>query len=370
MATVLEVFALLLVLASFFLAYMATKSWRIYQVVLVWFVFAAAMATVYLSARTLKTHQAWGSTLAAWQKAVDEVQRENARLQGGEENGAEIVEPGIDQLRSELHRTVVGRGTIWFNVSVDKIDPKTGVAELTIERPQPHDIQAKMVLFAFQQKPVAEGGKYMGEFRVTKGESTSKTIEVAPNIPLTDEDRQRLAQTKGPWTLYAVMPVDDAKQFAALTPDERRALFPDKSPEDLAAYANPDRPLWDYEYFFHQNSDERALLAASIATTQDNLRRMESAQKAADADVKYRQAEITALSADREKNLFEQKAIHTYLLALQKKLVEVRADWRSSLSATIQTARKIQRIQIKAAEQIDRATGEQANVDPAPKAAN
>jgi len=368
MATVLEVFALLLVLASFFLAYMASKSWRIYQVVLVWFVFAASMAMVYLSARTLKTHQAWRSTFQAWQKAVDDVQRENARIQGGEENGAEIVEPGIDQLQSELHRAVAGRGTVWFNVNADKIDPKTGIGELTIERPTPHDIVAKMILFAFQKKPMAEGGKYLGEFKVTQGDGKTRTIEVAPNLPLTDEDRQRLSLAKGAWTLYAIMPVDDAKMYAAMTPAERRTLFPEKSPEGLTEYASVDRPLRDYEFFFHQNSDERALLAATIATTQDNLRRIATAQKTADEDVTYRQAEKVALTADREKNLYEQKAIRSYLQTLQKKLVAVRADWQTSLNATIQTARKIQRIQMRAAEEIDRATGEQANLDAPVKA--
>jgi hypothetical protein len=370
MATALEVFALLLVLASFFLAYMASKSWRVYQVILVWFVFAASMAMVYLSARTLKTHQAWRSTYQAWQKAVDDVQRENVLIQGGVENGAEIVESGIDQLQAELHRAVAGRGTVWFNVTADKIDPKTGIGELTIEYPQPNDIVTKMLLFAFEQKPVADGGKYLGEFKVTKGDGTSKTIEIAPNLPLTDQDRQRLAQAKGPWTLYAVMPVDDAKLYAAMTPEERRKLFPDKSPEGLAEYASVDRPLHDYDYFFHKNADERALLAASIATTQDSLRRIAAAQKTADEDVTYREGEKVALQADREKFLYEQKAIRTYLKALQKKLVDVRAEWQNSLSATIQTARKIQRLQIKAAEEIDRATGEQANLDAPAKAAN
>jgi hypothetical protein len=327
------------------------------------------MAMVYLSARTLKTHQAWRSTYQAWQKALDEVQRENARIQGGVEEGAEIVEPGIDQLQAELHRVVVGRGTVWFNVKVEKIDPQTGIGALTIEYPQPHDIVSKMIVFAFERAPVAEGGKYLGEFKITKGDGKDKTIEIAPNLPLTDQDRQRLSQAKGPWTLYAVMPVDDAKFYAAMTPDERRILLPGKSPERLAEFAKADRPLRDYEYFFHQNSVERELLAATIATTQDNLRRMASAQKKADEDVQFRQGEIVALTADREKFLAEQKAIRAYLETLQKKLVNVRADWQNSLTATIQTARKIQRIQLKAAEEIDRATGERANLDaPAPAA--
>ncbi|HTU24085.1 MAG TPA: hypothetical protein VMF30_01730 [Pirellulales bacterium] len=364
MATVLEIFALLLVLASFFLAYMASKTWRVYQVILAWFVFAASMAMVYLSARTLKTHQAWRSTVQAWEKAIHEVQKENEVIQNGVENGAEIVEPGIDQLRAELHRAVVGRGTVWFKVTADKVDPKTGACTLTIASPVPHDIVTNMVLFAFQQKPVAEGGKYLGEFKVTNGDGKAQTIEIAPILPLTEEDSQRLAQAQGPWTLYAVMPVDDAKLYANMTPEERRALLPGKQAAALEEFAKPDRPLRDYEFFFHQSAIERALLASTIATTQDDLRRIEAAQKKADENVKFREGEITALSADREKFLVEQKAIHTYLEALGKKLVSVQADWKNLLTSTIDTARKIQRIQIRAAEEIDRATNDQANSGP------
>ncbi len=318
MATVLEVFALLLVLASFFLAYMASKTWRIYQVILVWFVFAAAMAMVYLSARTLKTHQSWRSTAQAWQKAVDEVERENARIQGGVEDGAEIVEPGIDQLKEELHRAVVGRGTTWFNAKVEKIDPQTGVGTLTIENPAPHDIVKNMILFVFEQQGVTQGGKYLGEFKVTSGDGIAKTIEIAPNLPLTQEDRQRLAQAKDLWALYAVMPVDDAKLFAAMTPEERRALLPGKTPEGLAEYADGKRQLRDYEYFFHQNSVERDLLAASIATRQDNLRRIESAQKKAEEEVQFRQGERRALGRSREIPVRAKSDSHLFGIAAKK----------------------------------------------------
>src|SRR5580704_2156716 len=158
MSTVVEIFVLLLILASFFLAYMGSKTWRIYQVILAWMCFAAALTFVYLAARTLKTHQSWRSAALAWEKAVNEVQTENTRLQEGEESGAEIVEPGIDQLTTELHRAVLDRGTVWFGVKVDRLDPQTGKGELTIENPQPHDVVANMVLFVFEQQAVAQGG--------------------------------------------------------------------------------------------------------------------------------------------------------------------------------------------------------------------
>ena len=45
--------------ASIYIAVMSSKTWPIYQTVLVVFVFIALMAFFYLGARTLKTHQAW-----------------------------------------------------------------------------------------------------------------------------------------------------------------------------------------------------------------------------------------------------------------------------------------------------------------------
>ena len=49
-----------LILASFFVAYMSAKTWQVYQVVLVVFIFLGTVAFFYLGARTLATHKAWG----------------------------------------------------------------------------------------------------------------------------------------------------------------------------------------------------------------------------------------------------------------------------------------------------------------------
>jgi hypothetical protein len=363
MGTVLEIFVLLLIVASFFLVYMGSKTWRIYQVILVWFVFAAAVSFSYLAARALKTHQSWQTAEQAWRKAVNEVETENARIRDGVEDGAEIVEPGIMQLEAALHRAVAGRGSVWFRARVDKIDPQAAVT-LTIENPVPHDIVKNMMLFVFEQRGVSEGGKYLGEFKVTSGDGIAKTIEIAPNLPLTEEDRQRLAQAKDLWALYAVMPVDDAKLFAAMTPEERRSLLPGKTPEGLAEYADGKRQLRDYEYLFHENSKSRALLATAIATTQENLRRIDAARAKAEEEIQFRQGEQTALSADLEKFQFEQKTIHSYLESLQKKLTDVRAQWQASFTATVQAARKVEQIQLKAAQEIDRLTEGQADLAP------
>jgi hypothetical protein len=365
MGTVLEILVGLLILTSFFLAYMGAKTWPIYQVILAWFVFAAAVTFVYLAARTLKTQQSWRTNVAAWQKALDEVQRENVRLRSGVESGADVTEPGVEQLEAQLHLAVATRGTVWFRAKVEHIDAKTGVGELTIDDPAPHDIVANMVLFAFEQQGVADGGKYLGEFRVTKGDGVAKSIEIAPNLPLTDQDRQRLAQAKGLWALYAVMPLDDSKLFAGMTPDERRKLLPEKTPEGLEEFAHADRTLRDYEYFFHQSAIERSLLAGAIATTKENLKRIAEAEAKAEEEIKFRQSEKVALSADREKFLGEQKLIHEYLDTLEKKLASVRAEWQASFGATVQAARAIEKIQLKAAEEIDRLTGEQAGLAPA-----
>ena len=60
MAIVLEIVLGLMILASFFVAYMSARTWRIYQVILAEFVFLGIVAFFYLGARTLATLQELG----------------------------------------------------------------------------------------------------------------------------------------------------------------------------------------------------------------------------------------------------------------------------------------------------------------------
>ena len=138
---------------------------------------------VYLSARTLKTHQ----SRAGRHRQQGCRRRLNARTLVFRESGggARNCRTGNRRAQGRIALRRGRRGTVWFGVHLEKIDPQTGVGTLTIESPQPHDIVNNMVPL-FEQRPVAEeAGKYLGEFKVTV-DGTAKTVKIAPNLPLTD----------------------------------------------------------------------------------------------------------------------------------------------------------------------------------------
>ena len=63
-------------------------------------------------------------------------------------------------------------------------------------------------------------------------------IDITPNEPLTENQAKRLAASRGPWALYALMPIDDAKLFAGMPEAERTALIHKGS---VAEFAKADR---------------------------------------------------------------------------------------------------------------------------------
>jgi hypothetical protein len=366
MGTLFEIILLLMILSSFVLCYFSSRTWRIYNVVMLEFVFLTAVAFSYLAVRTLKTHQSWRSAAIAWQNAVDKVEVENQVLLSGKEEQNRLVESGIEQLKLELQQLAADRANVWFDVSPEKINPDTGACQLAIETPDPHEISAKMVMFVFEQEKVEAGGHYLGEFKVSKA-GKGKSIDIEPNLALTAEQKARLKKSKGPWALYAMMPVDNPELFAAMDEGERRALLPKASLEE---FASKERTLRDYEYYFHQNALECELLADSMLKTQADLTRTLAAEQKAQREIKYRKAEKADLTADLAKFKYERDAITKYAKALHQQLVGLRGELKNSLAATVRDAALYKQMQLKAAEDINIRTSEQAvNDRPAPAAA-
>ena len=87
MALVLEIILGALILGAFGVAFLGARTWQIGQVVLVVFVFLAAVGFFYLSARTLRTHQAWGKAL---NQAEKETQNQEKRLLELQQGGAPV----------------------------------------------------------------------------------------------------------------------------------------------------------------------------------------------------------------------------------------------------------------------------------------
>lgn len=357
MGTVLEIFLLLVVLSSFFLAYMSSKTWRVYLVVIVEFVFLAAVTFSYMAVRTLKTQRSWREAEIAWRAAVDKVEKQNLDLEAGKEEQNRLVEDGIEQLKAELHQLANDRGSAWFDVSPERI-LDSGVCTLAVESPDPHEIVPKTVLFVFDQEKAESGGQYLGEFKVTKAAAKSKTIEIEPNLPLSDAQRGRLKKTKGKWALYAMMPVDNAELFAGMDEAERQKLVPKAS---LKEFANKKRTLRDYEYFFHENMLECELIDDGIVKTKTDLERTLAAEKKAQEEIAYRKSEKADLAADLEKFRYERQAATKYAQTLQEKAKTLKDELTAALAAIARDAEQLNQLQLKAAEEINRRTADQAS---------
>src|SRR5262249_14198681 len=156
-------------------------TWRIYQVVLAEFVFLGALTFMYLGARTLATHNSWRKLVRERDKQLETVEKEiKDTEQGGpiDPTTNQANPKGIRQLSQELAKLAMDRGNVVYDGTVDGV--KDGQVSLTLKSPD-HGLVANTLLFAFDQGPFAEGGRYRGEFKVASVAENSPTIQVAPN---------------------------------------------------------------------------------------------------------------------------------------------------------------------------------------------
>jgi len=348
MALVLEITLGLMILASFFVAYMSARTWPIYQVILAEFVFLASIAFFYLGARTMATHNAWRSVVKRTETELANVDKQIREISaGGAPDANGEPSKGIKQLQEDLHKLAIDRGGVIYDVAVEGV--KEGAVQLTLKSPN-HGLVANAVVFAFDEAPFEEGGRFQGEFKVSTVAEEGGAVQVTPNLPLTDAQTQRLAAAKGPWTLYTTMPVDDAALFAKMDDKTRQALLPQNS---LAEYAKADRNLRDYEFFFHESYVQRNLLSDAIAKTQSNIDRIDAAVKETTTEIGYRDMEKANLASDLEKFQFEQKAIADYQKTLEGVFQQVRESLKATFAKNRELAAELTTRQLRAAEEIN-----------------
>ncbi len=364
MALVLEILLGVAILASFGIAYMSARTWPIYQVVLVVFLFLGLVGFFYLSARTLKTHDAWRKLVNRTKADIVRVEQETEVVRnGGEPNAEGVVEPkGIRQLQQDLQKLAMDRGGVIYGVPVDGVTD--GVVQLTLASPT-HGLAPGMVAFVFSEVPKEEGGRYLGEFKVTEvGDDTTK-VQIAPNLPLTPEQSERLAAATGPLTMYMTMPIDDAAKFAKLEDEVRRGLLPESS---LDAFSSADRKLYDYEQFFHEHFVQASLLSDAINKLNSNIARMTAATQEAEKEGAFRQGEKDKLTTELAQFEKEKQAIAEYHESLAKTYRQVVETMKSTYVANRQMAARITAAQLRAAQEIDQranaAVGASASVQP------
>ena len=351
MALVLEVIFGALILAAFGLAFLSARTWHVGQVVLVVFVFLAGVGFFYLSARTLRTHQAWGKALNQAEKDTAVQEQRLRELQEGSPSGPDgQPEKGIRQLRHDLERLTLDRGGVLRDVEVAGY--KEGAVQLKPKSPN-HGLVVDNVVFAFEQAPYEEGGRYAGEFKVKSVAEEGGDIAVVPTLPPSPAEVQALEKAKGPWALYTTMPIDDPAEFASLDEATRAKLLPKDSVE---AFGKADRTLYDYHAFFQDNYVQRALIADSIATTTSNIQRTEAATKECNAEIGYRQTEQKNLASDLGHINTELKAVADYQSKLEGVYKQVFASLKATYVQMRDRAALLTTRQLEEAEEINRRT--------------
>ncbi len=404
MAYVLLGILVLGLVASIYIAVMSSKTWPIYQTVLVVFVFIALMAFFYLGARTLKTHQAWREAYNRNVAQAEQLESQILPLAGGMDPQGVSVTGDIPRLKHELSMAVRSRGGgVFYNVKatgladgvlsvtlappgslppVEKpaatpgepgeeapVDDPAATEEPPAEEAAPaegapaeggqapafaHGLVPNSIVFAFEQKPISAGGRYLGEFKVTEGAGDNPNIKLAANLPLTEAQAKRLeAAAAETLVLFTTMPPDDATLFASLEPAQRAAMLPAEVAEE---FASADRPLRDYLQFFHEDYVQRGLIADSIAQTTSNIQRTEAAAAEAAKEAAFRETEKTNLAAELTGFQRESQAIAAYKKSLEDLLAQTRNQLKATYVENRNAAATLTRAQLEAADEINRRT--------------
>jgi hypothetical protein len=387
LAVVLILLAVLLI-TSFVACYFSAKYWHWSHVLLVEMLFLSAVGYFLCAAEYTRIRQVYGKQLADAQKELDNtlpllqaLQRGTrdeaiiARLEGMEvpivrDEAIEGRMVSSSEIERELAMVTRTRGRVWRDVQTTRLDPATMTITLTIAFPKPHGIEKDSIVYAFEQGPAPEvgqtGPQYIGEMRVLS--VTGEQIAVTPTASLDERAATRLANTRAPWILYEIMPVDQhpngiLELFAGATEDQLRKWVPAASVEEYIRHGSarqadddefhisghdatgklipPDkwdnntvfryrRQLRDYNYLFDE-LDKRLveLTADRNALTEDNRQLQQSDRSAQQVQAAYR-AMQGKLKSDLQGVTRDRQAIEAHLNQVQTQL----GNARQLLSAT------------------------------------
>ena len=334
----------------------------IWNKVLIGLIIVASLGYFYLAAVTLKTHKYWRSVANAQKAKIEQYKEETKILKEGQRG--EDAAPGIRQTRMALYKLLIDRGRVWDNCMPERVvDAERGVIRLTTDSPDPHRITNKMVLDIFEEKPIGEGGRYLGEFRVTAAgdQPGDKQIALEPSTTMPPEQLERLLASQGPWTLYEVLPSDNHDVLAGLSEEELRKLLPAGTVEQYINDKPPnERKLRDYQVLFREYDRQRSVLVDAKKAIDHDKRFIDSALADARQQVQFRQAEITALKAELAKFEQQRDVVIAHGDNLQNALDARQARIEKLVADNVATAGRIAKIQLEATRRIDERTRKMA----------
>ncbi len=337
----------------------------IWNKILIGLILVVTPASFILGARALKTHQYWRELAQKAEasletaKAEVEVLREGTPGEGGTR--------GIRQVKLDLHKMLLDRGRLWRNVAPGRVNPQTGAVSAATDQPDPNGITVQTVLHVFEERPVEEKGRYLGEFIVTG--KADKQLELQPSYVMSPDEIKRLASSSGPWVLRDVLPVDTHEIFAGLDEGKLRAMFPETTAGDYLKHGKKGqdgtdfaRDLRDYRVLLTSFHQHRAVLAELLAAANRDNQYLQAAWDDAKAQEKFRTKEIDDLKTLLAEENRQLAAVQVHLKAVQDKLAELRQGVDQLIQANRQTASQVAKIHAEAIERIDAESRQMAQV--------
>lgn len=354
MTLIVQIVLGILLLVGLVTIIMSSKNWHWTQLVLVLFIFFAAIGFMFLGAETVRIHQNLRAGIPKLEETITSLQRQNDELRRGAPD-----KPGILELEHRLKIVTRERGRVWRNVMPAGPVDQQGRVSVEIAKPQPHGLREDAILYAFKfgnpnTADPADGPEYLGEFRVKDVQAGSVALE--PILLVDNRTGERLASSDGPWSLYETMPIDRHRLFAGYPEAQLRELLPAESVEEYLRHGSPatpdddqwhvtgldadgkrvgpddidqavkrlyDRNLRDYAFIFSQMAGEKvAVLAKQRAVTEDNAKLVQALEGAKKTG-QFRQQQIEAISDDLAEMKRDRMAIESHRDAVLSQLRQI-----------------------------------------------
>lgn len=342
----------IIVLVAGGLCWLCLKTWRWPNVVLLFLNICAVAVFGYLAGYTLKVHSAWRTVVNKQTAELAQLTETHERLLNGQRAANDEFEKGVRQLQQEVRDLMVRRGPAWFEVAVARKPGADGATDLSIETPSPHGLSENAIVYAFDLEPGSEGGRYLGEFKVTKAAPDQPILSIAPTTELTPEELATLGKARAEWMLYQKMPADENEVFTLLTDEQAEELLT----EDMAEFRKGERSpeeFHDYVYLFHQHKLQRKLLQQEMVEIQDRIERLVESEARNQGKIKYRQGELAELKDDLAGFETERTTVADFLKQLQAKDTTLAEEVAKLRKDNAEMAAEIKALQTKAADLIN-----------------
>jgi hypothetical protein len=283
---------------------------------------------------------------------------------------------GLRALKVEVNKFTVDRGRVWPGAKIQGFDANTGAVSLAVALPPPAPSAANLQVFAFEDPtPGKPHGDYLGEFTLKfVGGQGNQQWQLQPARALTADQKGRIQQSRGTWSLYELMPravpgyfelAEGAQPPAGASPGAAPEKAEQPAPSGSAPAAEPSprdstKPKFeysaDYEGLFNEYYELRAELNDAIASEQTDLAAMENSLAQAQQRIDQLNKEVAAVKLELAAAEKSRDAVAAHLRDVEKMVAALQGAIKTTQEKNQAAAAEIARIQFQAARRIDERT--------------